>query len=144
MLTFNSEGAMFERELSDYWKKVVDTIKDGIMIVDKGGIIVSINKAMETITGYSKDEMLGKTCAILSCSIFEHARMNKGDHWCVLFKTGTMNMRKCTFINKDGKFIHVLKNATLLYDSDNQVMGALRILARSSKKTARSRHFARN
>jgi two-component system response regulator HydG len=125
MLTSDSEGTMFERELSDYWKKVVDTIKDGIMIVDKGGIIVSINKAMETITGYSKDEMLGKTCAILNCSIFEHARMNKGDQWCVLFKTGTMNMRKCTFINKDGRFIHVLKNATLLYDSDNQVMGAV-------------------
>ena len=116
---------MFEQELSSYWKKVVDTIKDGIMIVDKGGIIVSINKAMEGITGYSKDEMLGKTCEILNCSIFKHARMNKGDQWCALFKTGTMNMRKCTFINKDGRFIHVLKNATLLYDSDNQVMGAV-------------------
>ena len=116
---------MFEQELSSYWKKVVDTIKDGVMIVDKGGIIVSINKAMEGITGYSKDEMLGKTCAILNCSIFKQARMNKGDQWCALFKTGTMNMRRCTFINKDGRFIHVLKNATLLYDSDNQVMGAV-------------------
>ena len=116
---------MFEQELSNYWKKVVDTIKDGIMIVDKGGIIVSTNKAMEEITGYSKDEMLGKTCAVLNCNIFEHARMNKGDHWCVLFKTGTMNMRRCTFINRDGEFVHVLKNANLLYDSEGQVMGAV-------------------
>ena len=116
---------MIEQELSSYWKKVVDTIKDGVMIVDKGGIIVSINKAMEEITGYSKDEMLGKSCAILKCNIFEHAHLTKGDHWCVLFKTGIMNMRKCTFINKSGEFIHVLKNATLLHDSDGQVIGAV-------------------
>ena len=40
---------MFEQELNIYWKKVVDTIKDGIMIVDKGGTIVSVNKALEKI-----------------------------------------------------------------------------------------------
>ena len=84
---------MFEQELNIYWKKVVDTIKDGVMIVDKGGTIVSVNKDLEKITGYSKDEMLGKSCAILNCNIFEYARKNKGDHWCVLFKTGTMNTR---------------------------------------------------
>ncbi len=116
---------MIDQELSSYWKKVVDTIKDGVMIVDKGGIIVSVNKAMEEITGYSKDEMLGKSCDILKCNIFEHARLNKGDHWCVLFKTGVMNMRRCTFINRDGEFIHVLKNATLLHDSEGQVIGAV-------------------
>ena len=116
---------MPEDELSSYWKKVVDTIKDGVMIVDKGGVIVSVNKAMEEITGYSKDETLGQSCAILKCNIFEHARLNKGDHWCVLFKTGMMNMRRCTFINKDGEFIHVLKNATLLHDSAGQVIGAV-------------------
>jgi len=116
---------MFEQELNIYWKKVVDTIKDGIMIVDKGGTIVSVNKALEKITGYSKDEMLGKPCSILNCNIFEYARKNKGDHWCVLFKTGTMNMRKCTFIKKEGTFIHVLKNASLLNDAEGKVMGAV-------------------
>lgn len=116
---------MFEQELNSYWKKVVDTIKDGVMIVDKGGIILSANKAMEEITGYSKDEMLGKTCAVLNCNIFEYARMNKGDHWCILFKTGNMNTRKCNFIHKEGRFIQVLKNATLLHDSEGQVMGAV-------------------
>ena len=116
---------MFEQELNIYWKKVVDTIKDGIMIVDKGGTIVSVNKALEKITGYSKDEMLGKSCSILNCNIFDYARKNKGDHWCVLFKTGTMNMRKCTFIKKEGTFIHVLKNASLLHDAEGKVMGAV-------------------
>ena len=42
---------MFEQELNSYWKIVVDTIQDGIMIVDEGGTIVSVNKALEKITG---------------------------------------------------------------------------------------------
>ena len=116
---------MFEQELNVYWKKVVDTIKDGIMIVDTGGTIVSANRALERITGYSRDEMIGKSCAILNCNIFDNAREKKGDHWCTLFKTGTLNMRKCTFIRRNKAFIHVLKNATLLHDKEGKVMGAV-------------------
>ncbi len=62
---------MYERDLNVYWKTVVDTIQDGIMIVDKGGTIVSVNKALEKITGYSRDEMLGKPCTVLNCDICE-------------------------------------------------------------------------
>jgi len=116
---------MFEHELNIYWKKVVDTIRDGVMIVDRGGNIVSVNKGLEKITGYSREEMLGKPCSILNCNIFEFARCTNGDNWCVLFKTGSMDMRRCTFVRKDGRLIHVLKNATLLHDSAGEVLGAV-------------------
>jgi two-component system response regulator HydG len=116
---------MFAVELNSYWKKVVDTIKDGVMIVDKGGTIVSVNRALEVITGYSRDEMVGSSCSILNCNIFDYAYRNRGEHWCILFKTGMLNKRRCTFIKKDGSFIHVLKNASLLYDADGEVMGAV-------------------
>ena len=66
MLNFNNGGFMFEDELNIYWKMVVDTIKDGVMIVDTGGTIVSVNKALETMTGFSKDEMLGKSHALVA------------------------------------------------------------------------------
>jgi PAS domain S-box-containing protein len=116
---------MFEVELNSYWKKVVDSIKDGVMIVDKGGTIVSVNRALEVITGYSRDEMLGSPCSILNCNIFEYACRNSGEHWCILFKNGVIKKRRCTFIKKDGTFIHVLKNASLLFDADGDVMGAV-------------------
>ncbi|MBW2369405.1 MAG: sigma 54-interacting transcriptional regulator [Deltaproteobacteria bacterium] len=116
---------MFEQELNIYWKKVIDTIQDGIMIVDTRGTIVSANRALEKITGYTKDELLGKSCAVLKCNVFEYARKNTDDHWCVLFKTGEMKKRKCTFIKKGGIFIHVLKNASLLKDAQGKIMGAV-------------------
>ena len=38
---------MLEQELNKYWKTVVNTIQDGVMIVDTDGTIVSENKAIE-------------------------------------------------------------------------------------------------
>jgi PAS domain S-box-containing protein len=51
---------MFEQELNKYWKTVVDTIQDGVMIVDTKGTITSVNRAFKTITGHSKTEIIGK------------------------------------------------------------------------------------
>jgi len=116
---------MLEQELNEYWKTVVDTIQDGIMIVDAGGTIISANKALERISGYTSIEMIGQPCSILNCNICETAFERSGDHWCVLFKTGKLDMRKCIFTRKDGSYIHVLKNASLLHGTSGEVMGAV-------------------
>ncbi|HEB70910.1 MAG TPA: PAS domain-containing protein, partial [Desulfobulbus sp.] len=42
---------MFEQELNKYWKTVVDTIQEGVMIVDPQGSIVSTNRAFLELTG---------------------------------------------------------------------------------------------
>jgi len=119
---------MLEQELNEYWKTVVDTIQDGIMIVNAGGTIVSVNKALEKISGYTKNEMIGKPCSIINCNICEIAFEGAGDHWCALFKTGKLDMRKCTIMRKDGSYIHVLKNASLLHDTSGKVIGAVETL----------------
>lgn len=111
--------------MNNYWKTVVDTIQDGVMIVDKDGTIVSVNRGMVRMTGYEKAEIVGKPCSFLNCDTCEIARERKGDHWCVLFRTGAMNMRRCTFSRKDGRPVHVLKNASLLRDRDGVVLGAV-------------------
>ena len=54
-------------EQSSYLKSVVDTMMDGLMVVDPEGTIVSVNQAMEALTGYSKKELIGKDCSILDC-----------------------------------------------------------------------------
>ena len=120
---------MVEEELDRYWKTVVNTIQDGIMIVDTRGRVISVNEAFEIITGYLKDDIIGKTCEILSCNLFEVAQKNKGDHWCVLFDTGTMDRRKCTLVKKDGTLIHALKNASILHDAKGKVIGAVETIA---------------
>jgi two-component system, NtrC family, response regulator HydG len=119
---------MFEQELNTYWKTVVDTIQDGLMVVDRAGVIVSVNQALETITGYTKGDLVGRPCSALNCDVCEIARDAQGDHWCALFRTGSLKMRRCTLRRKDGESIHVLKNASLLCDGEGEVIGAVETL----------------
>jgi len=116
---------MYERELNAYWKAVVDTIQEGVMIVNTDGAIISVNQAFETITGYPRSEVLGQSCAILNCSTCKAARTKDDYHWCQMFKTGSLTMQKCTLMRKDGTYIHVVKNASVLRDSSGDVTGAV-------------------
>lgn len=119
---------MFESEVNRYWKTVVDTIHDGIMIVDPTGMVVSVNKAFEIITGFTKAEVVGGPCTKLNCDICEIAMNQRNGHWCELFDVGRLDMRRCTIREKDGSRVHVLKNATLLRNDDGEVIGAVETL----------------
>jgi two-component system, NtrC family, response regulator HydG len=116
---------MIEHELDRYWKTVVNTIRDGLMIVDERGVIVSVNDALERITGYSRGELIGNDCTVLNCDICEKIRRNDDDKWCTLFMGGQVKARQCVIVRKDGTLVHALKNACLLRDDHGDVMGAV-------------------
>ncbi len=119
---------MYERELSAYWKTVVDTIQDGVMIVNTDGAIISVNQAFETITQYPRSEILGKSCTVLNCSTCKAKRTKNDYHWCQMFKKGSLKMQKCTLMRKDGIDIPVVKNASVLRDVMGKVTGAVETL----------------
>lgn len=120
---------MIGRELDGYWKTVVDTIRDGIMIVNTQGAIVSVNLAFEKITGYTRDEIIGKSCDILNCDICKEAKTAGENSYCSLFETGNVEQRKCTIRKKDGTTIHALKNGAILKDAEGNVIGAVGTIA---------------
>ena len=74
---------MLDKELDNYWETVVNTIRDGIMIINPNGAIVSVNRAFEAITGYTRAEVIGKSCTILECDICKKALNSNGSPWCV-------------------------------------------------------------
>ncbi|WP_027369403.1 sigma-54 interaction domain-containing protein [Desulfovermiculus halophilus] len=119
---------MLGREMNAYWKTVVETIQEGIMIVDTRGTIVSTNNALERMTGYTSSELVGQSCLILNCDICNAARGLEDNHWCTLFRSGEISMRQCSIERKDGGFTPVLKNATLLRDDQGNVIGAVETL----------------
>jgi two-component system, NtrC family, response regulator HydG len=120
---------MIEHELDRYWQTVVSTIQDGIMIVNKFGVIVSVNNAFERITQYSQEELIGKTCQALNCDICDTVWENNNGHWCALFRNGELKKRECTIIRKDGRRVHVLKNASILHNDKGEAIGAVETLS---------------
>jgi PAS domain S-box-containing protein len=116
---------MSEQELDRYWKTVVNTIRDGIMIVNTRGAIVSVNRAFEAMTGYCQDELLGNACSILACGACSQVCKPADDHWCDLFRYGEVNTRKSTIRARNGRIIHVIQNASILRDSTGNVIGAV-------------------
>ncbi|MBW1864561.1 MAG: sigma 54-interacting transcriptional regulator, partial [Deltaproteobacteria bacterium] len=116
---------MLDKELDNYWETVVNTIRDGIMIINPNGAIVSVNRAFEAITGYARGEVIGKPCTILDCDICEKALTPNGSPWCVLFETGSIKKTKCIIKRKDGSYIHAVKNASILNDTSGNIIGAV-------------------
>ena len=116
---------MDKKNLNDYWKTVVDTIQDGVMIVNPEGKIISANRGFEEITGFTRQEVLGKSCTILNCNSCELAREKEDCHWCVMFKRGSLKKQKCLLIHKSGRPVHVVKNASVLKDDNGTVTGAV-------------------
>jgi PAS domain S-box-containing protein len=112
-------------DVNYYWKSVVDTIQDGVMVVNPQGIIISVNRAFEEITGYERAEIVGKTCSTINCTSCEIARQEYDCHWCTMFKKGQLKKQRCNITRKDGSIVHILKNASVLKDAGGVVTGAV-------------------
>ena len=119
---------MDRRELNEYWETVVDTIQEGVMIVNTEGVIIAVNKGLTRLTQFSREELIGRSCLALNCTMCAVVREHKGQHWCSLFRDGSIDMKRCTLKRKDGAYVPVLKNAALLHDRDRQVIGAVETL----------------
>lgn len=48
-------------KLSQYYSDLINILPVGVMIEDRNGKILKVNKAMEKITGYKREELLGNT-----------------------------------------------------------------------------------
>ena len=116
---------MLKQEFNEYWKTVVDTIQEGVMIVAPGGVIVSANHAFLQITGYEMDELIGQSCSRLNCTTCRVERKRESQHWCRLFRDGFLNKQRCVLTTKDGKQVHIFKNASVLKDNSGKVIGAV-------------------
>ena len=55
-------------EDAERYRSVVDTMVDGVISIDSGGIVQSFNPAAEKIFGYSEDEMVGCNVSMLMSS----------------------------------------------------------------------------
>jgi len=120
-------------DIGKYWKTIIDTLRDGVMVVDTQGRIVSANPAAERITGYRMDELENRSCRILNCTGCKIKGEGAGEKWCMLFAVNTIRDKKCMITHKNRRTIHIVKSASVLHDTDGEVIGAVETLTDMSE-----------
>jgi len=112
-------------EIAKYWKTIVDTMQDGLMVLDPVANILAVNPAAERLTGYSADELIGNNCRTLNCTGCDIYGRGEGKQWCSLFVSGEVRAKKCLISDKNQRAVHVVKNASVLRDSEGRLLGAV-------------------
>ncbi len=124
---------MSEARINRYWKRIVNTMNDGLMIIGTDGTVISVNRAFERITGYSAEEMVGRPCTVLECDGCDKMINGSDMAWCALFDNCQDVRCHCHLRTKDGRLVAVVKNATLLVDDEGRPLGAVETLTDMSE-----------
>jgi PAS domain S-box-containing protein len=121
------------KETRAFLETVFDTSTDGIMVTDRIGCIVRINKAVEQMLGFREDELLGKYTLELGPDSEVHQIIRErmiGN----LLEKGHVKNWKTLWHRKDGSLCPVEINITFLKDLEGTVSGAVAIIRDVSGK----------
>ena len=133
---------MKEHEINRQWKRIVNTMNDGLMLIGPDGAILLVNSAFERMTGYTADEVIGRPCTLIGCDVCE-GNLRQGRHfWCTLFEKKEDIKCRCSILKKDGELLPVLKNAALLDDENGRPAGAVETFTDLSELDALDRKLS--
>lgn len=121
------------------YNQVINSIQDGIYLVDTNRTVVYWNKGAERITGYLAEEVLGKTCAdnILTHVDGEGNSLCQG--LCPLMESitsGTALKADIFLHHKEGHRVPVSVSTNVLCDSSGKIVGGIEVFADSSNEQA--------
>ncbi len=118
--------------------QVVDAIAEGVYVLDGGGRISFWNKGAERITGYSREETIGKKC---SDGLLRHID-EKGRELCLDGCPMTATMADCkpreaeVFLHhKDGHRVPIYVRASPILGLAGQAVGAVEVFSDRSERS---------
>lgn len=117
-------------DTQDVWNekfisRIIDSMADGVFTLDNNGLIASWNKSMEKISGYSANEAVGQTCALLSCSRCFGRSCPTDIGRCRIFEKGSSGAKECQLQHKDGHDVPIIKHASVVKDDSGNVLGVV-------------------
>ena len=119
---------------------IVDNLYDGLYVVDRDRIITYWNKAAERISGYSAQEVLGKSC---SENILTHVDA-EGNSLCIekcplaeSIADGNRREAEIYMHHKDGHRVPVSCRLSVLIDDEGNVIGGVEVFTDISNQKVR-------
>ncbi|MCF8092926.1 MAG: sigma 54-interacting transcriptional regulator [Desulfotignum sp.] len=115
-------------DIGKHWRVIIESVQDGIILVDETGNFIAANHSAQLMTGYSEDQLIGRSCRMLNCTGCEITGSGKGKNWCMLFSQGRVRDKKCMITDSSRQTIPIVKTATVLYDDRGEIIGAVETL----------------
>lgn len=111
-----------EFQEKDISQIIFDSIDEGVFTTDHDCRITSLNRAAEKISGFHRDEVIGKYC-------FDIFRTDLCQRGCALRSTledgKPISNVRVTIIRRDGRKVPVSVSTTLLRDNSERYIGAV-------------------
>jgi len=120
---FENALSCMEKECPAPCRMILDNVADGIVTVDREGSVAWFNRAAEQITGFNKEEVLGKPCrSVLQTDLC-------GTDACPLEQTlrhhrNVANL-EVVITNKWGRQIPVSVSTAPIKDKEGKILGAV-------------------
>ena len=113
------------------YEAILDTISEGLFLVDVNCRIKVWNSAMEELTGYEAKEAIGMPCSFLNCGEYKSDERSEDSFELELLKKqkSAIQQVEYTIETKGGEKIPVFKKARLLRDKKGHVRGILETLS---------------
>jgi len=108
------------QQTSNYLRTLLDSMADIFMATDTDGIISEANNAAQKLSGFHRDELIGRPFVEFMADI---STAQQGIQ--VVLEDSNLSDYELELMDKRGDKIPIMVNATLLFDIDNQVNGIL-------------------
>lgn len=123
------------REAQIFIENILNLSTDGIMVADRMGRVLSINKAIEQMLGYEEDELVGKYTMQLGPPEKDQVREFM---MAQLFEKGYVKDWRTTWYRKDGSLCSVEINIAFLTDREGKPSKAVAVIRDLTNKPCKA------
>ena len=130
---------------SDFYAKLLENMYDGVYFVDRNRTVTYWNKGAERLSGFSREEVVGKSCAD---NILRHVD-DEGRQLCLqgcplaaVMEDGEAREVEVYMHHKQGHRVPVFVRGTAITDDSGEIVGAVEVFS-SDDKLARTMELVR-
>jgi diguanylate cyclase (GGDEF)-like protein/PAS domain S-box-containing protein len=128
----------------DFYRNLLDNLFDGVYFVDRQRTITYWNQAAERITGFSGQDVIGKSCAH---NLLNHVD-EEGNHLChgacplaIAMAEGRSRSAEVFLHHRDGHRVPVLVRVTSIKDEAGKVIGAVEVFSDNTPQITARQHI---